>query len=72
MDIRLLAQIEPSTDKVVRLYTTIKSAADEMKIAPPAISQAIRLGGCSCKYKWEYKEINDKKILDLMNEENVN
>lgn len=68
MDIKLLAQIEPTTNKVVHLYTTIKSAAEEMKIAPPAISQAIRLGGCSCKYKWVYKEINDNKLLDLVNE----
>lgn len=63
---KLLAKINPKDDKIIGLYTTIKGAADELHIAAPAISQAIRLNGTSKKFKWKYIDVDETKIIDIL------
>ena len=56
------------TREIINVYQTMADAAKDVGVENSSIRQAI-LKRCRCKdYDWEFIEIDNKKILNLINE----
>lgn len=58
------------THEIINVYQTMADAAKDVGVENSSIRQAI-LKRCRCKdYDWEFIEIDNKKILDLLKNAN--
>lgn len=58
------------THEIINVYQSMADAAKDVGVENSSIRQAI-LKRCRCKdYDWEFIEIDNKKILNLINENN--
>ena len=56
------------THEIINVYQTMADAAKDVGVENSSIRQAI-LKHCRCKdYDWEFIEIDNKKILNLIHE----
>lgn len=56
------------THEIINVYQTMADAAKDVGVENSSIRQAI-LKRCRCKdYDWEFIEIDNKKILNLIHE----
>ena len=56
------------TKEVINIYKTMAEAAKDMNVDNNSIRQAIIKNGKCKNYYWEIIEIDDKKILNLIND----
>lgn len=56
------------TKEVINIYKTMAEAAKDMNVDNNSIRQAIVKNGKCKNYYWEIIEIDDKKILNLIND----
>lgn len=56
------------TKKVINIYKTMAEAAKDMSVDNNSIRQAIVKNGKCKNYYWEIIEIDNKKILNLIND----
>lgn len=56
------------TNELVNIYNSMAAAAKDMKVENSSIRQAILKNGRCKDFIWEFIEIDDKKILELIND----
>lgn len=56
------------TMEVINVYKTMAEAAKDMNVDNNSIRQAIVKNGKCKNYYWKFIEIDDKKILNLIND----
>lgn len=56
------------TNEIVNIYHSMAAAAKDMQVENSSIRQAIIKHGKCKDYYWEVIEIDDKKILNLIND----
>jgi len=58
------------TGEIINVYQSMADAAKDMQVENSSIRQAI-LKGCRCKdFDWDFVEIDNKKILNLVKNAN--
>lgn len=54
------------TKEIVKIYQTMAEAAKDMNVENSSIRQAIIKNGKCKNYYWEFLEIDNKKILNMI------
>ena len=60
------------TNEIVDCWDKLKTCAEEIGVKPPTIKQAIRTGGKCHDYFFGYIDIDKKKILELIKDDDGN
>ena len=68
---KLLIQKDFNTKQITGVYKTQKEAAQQNSVTPPAINLAMKRGGSCGGKSYEWADVDDSKILNLILEENA-
>jgi hypothetical protein len=71
--LKFIIKKDIESNKILDVYNSLKDAASSVNTASPYISQALRLHGNSCGYKWDYVDVENDEIIEMLNtKENKN